>query len=58
MLNQEDQIDMEEFDFLAEEMLQEQDFDLDWGEQYVCPNCGEPFDSHHCENCSYTEMYF
>lgn len=49
---------MEEFDFLAEDMLQEQDSDLNWGEQYICPNCGEPFDGHHCENCNYTEMFY
>ena len=32
--------------------------ELDWGEQYVCPNCDELFDGHHCESCNYTEMYF
>lgn len=50
---------MGDFDFLAECMLQEQNSsELNWGEQYVCPNCGEPFDGHHCENCNYIEMYF
>ena len=23
--------------------------------QYTCPNCGELFDGHECENCHYTE---
>lgn len=23
--------------------------------QYTCPNCGELFDGHECENCKYTE---
>jgi hypothetical protein len=23
--------------------------------QFICPNCGEPFDGHECENCKYTE---
>lgn len=25
------------------------------GKQFICPNCGEPFDGHECENCKYTE---
>lgn len=49
---------MEDFNFLAECMLQEQDSELDWGELYVCPNCSEPFDGHHCENCNYTEKFY
>ena len=27
----------------------------DYGKQFICPNCGEPFDGHECENCKYTE---
>lgn len=27
----------------------------DYGKQFTCPNCGEPFDGHECENCHYTE---
>ena len=23
--------------------------------QYTCPNCGELFDGHECENCHYIE---
>ena len=23
--------------------------------QYTCPNCGELFNGHKCENCHYTE---
>ena len=23
--------------------------------QYTCPNCGELFDGHECENCHYVE---
>ena len=26
-----------------------------YGPQYTCPNCGELFDGHECENCHYTE---
>lgn len=49
---------MEEFDFIYEESTIVDSSDLDWGEQYVCPNCGEPFDGHHCENCEYTERFY
>lgn len=27
----------------------------DYGTQFICPNCEEPFDGHECENCKYTE---
>lgn len=27
----------------------------DYSKQFICPNCGEPFDRHECENCYYTE---
>lgn len=27
----------------------------DYGKRFICPNCGEPFDGHECENCYYTE---
>ena len=26
-----------------------------YGKQFICPDCGEPFDGHECENCKYTE---
>lgn len=26
-----------------------------YGPQYTCPDCGELFDGHECENCHYTE---
>lgn len=29
-----------------------------WGKQFTCPNCGKPFDGHHCENYEYTEQYY
>lgn len=50
---------MEDFDFYIDEMVKDQDSsDIDWGTQYTCPNCGEPFDGHHCESCGYTEMFY
>lgn len=27
----------------------------DYDRQSVCPDCGETFDGHECENCKYTE---
>lgn len=33
----------------------EESIACDYGKQFICPNCGEPFDGHECENCKYTE---
>lgn len=30
-------------------------FNKNTGSKFICPNCGEPFDGHECENCKYTE---
>lgn len=27
----------------------------DYSKQFICPDCGEPFDGHECKNCKYTE---
>lgn len=29
--------------------------EVTYAPQYTCPNCGELFDGHECENCHYTE---
>lgn len=29
--------------------------EITYAPQYTCPNCGELFDGHECENCHYTE---
>lgn len=51
---------MEEFDFLyyEESTVAVDSSELDWGMAYICPNCGEPFDGHHCSNCLYTDLYY
>lgn len=49
---------MEKFDFIYEKSTIVNSSDLNWGKQYVCPNCGESFDGHHCEECNYTEMFY
>ena len=29
--------------------------EITYAPQYTCPNCGELFNGHECENCHYTE---
>lgn len=40
---------------LEEQEIVETAITCDYGKQFICPNCGEPFDGHKCENCKYTE---
>ena len=40
---------------LETQQVVEESIACDYGKQFVCPNCGEPFDGHECENCKYTE---
>lgn len=40
---------------LETQQVVEESIACDYGKQFVCPNCGEPFDGHKCENCKYTE---
>lgn len=35
--------------------MAEESIACDYGKQFICPNCGEPFDGHEYENCKYTE---
>lgn len=47
-------INMAELELETQQMVEES-IACDYGKQFVCPNCGEPFDGHECENCKYTE---
>ena len=40
---------------LETQQVVEESIACDYGKQFICPNCGEPFDGHECENCKYTE---
>ena len=46
--------DMAELELETQEIVDES-IACDYGKQFICPNCGEPFDGHECENCKYTE---
>lgn len=46
--------DMAELELETQQVVEES-IACDYGKQFVCPNCGEPFDGHECENCKYTE---
>lgn len=45
---------MAELELETQQMV-EDSIACDYGKQFICPNCGEPFDGHECENCKYTE---
>ena len=45
---------MAELELETQEIVDES-IACDYGKQFICPNCGEPFDGHECENCKYTE---
>ena len=45
---------MTELELETQQMVDES-IAYDYGKQFICPNCGEPFDGHECENCKYTE---
>ena len=47
-------INMAELELETQQVVEES-IACDYGKQFVCPNCGEPFDGHECENCKYTE---
>ena len=40
---------------LETQQMVDESIAYDYGKQFICPNCGEPFDGHKCENCKYTE---
>ena len=40
---------------LETQQVVEESIACDYGKQFICPNCGEPFDGHECKNCKYTE---
>ena len=40
---------------LETQQMVDESIAYDYGKQFICPNCGEPFDGHECENCKYTE---
>ena len=40
---------------LETQQVVEESIACDYGKQFICPNCGEPFGGHECENCKYTE---
>lgn len=46
--------DMAELELETQQVVEES-IACDYGKQFICPNCGEPFDGHECENCYYTE---
>lgn len=46
--------DMAELELETQQVVEES-IACDYGKQFICPNCGEPFDGHECENCKYTE---
>lgn len=46
--------DMVELELEIQQVVEES-IACDYGKQFICPNCGEPFDGHECENCKYTE---
>lgn len=29
--------------------------EYNWGLDYICPNCDEPYDGYYCENCGYKD---
>ena len=31
--------------------------ELDYGDIYTCPNCGEPYDGIYCSTCHYSDIY-
>lgn len=31
--------------------------DLDYGDIYTCPNCGESYDGIFCHACHYSDLY-
>lgn len=45
---------MAELEFKEQEIVKTT-ITCDYGKQFICPNCGEPFDGQECENCKYTE---
>ena len=47
-------IDLVELELETQEVVDES-IACNYGEQFICPNCGETFDGHECENCKYTE---
>lgn len=47
-------INMAELELETQQVVEES-IACDYGKQFICPNCGEPFDGHECENCKYTE---
>lgn len=46
--------DMAELELETQQVVEES-IACDYGKQFICPNCSEPFDGHECENCKYTE---
>ena len=45
---------MEELELETQQVVEES-IACDYGKQFICPNCGELFDGHECENCKYIE---
>lgn len=52
-INKNDQ-DMAELELETQQVVEES-IACDYDRQFICPDCGGPFDGHECENCKYTE---